>query len=151
MMNCGASCSTTGGERTPQRSTRRRDPSLGRTSSPCRTGATDTDCKPPLAHLLQLHCFRLPSAAGVTASRLLCFCLACECVCVTAPRPSQGCQDHQGREGLLPDLPGRDPEVLGLPPGHGWRLRRGRATAGRWRRASADIRPDPVLPLPLCP
>lgn len=50
------------------------------------------------------------------------------------------------REGLLPDLPGRDPEVLGLPPGHGWRLRRGRATAGRWRRASADIRPDPVLP-----
>ncbi|XP_035823259.1 uncharacterized protein [Zea mays] len=67
MMNCGASCSTTGGERTLQRSTRRRAPSLGRTSSPCRTGATDTDCKPPLAHLLQLHCFRLPSAAGVTA------------------------------------------------------------------------------------
>uniref|UniRef100_A0A804QMJ4 Uncharacterized protein n=1 Tax=Zea mays TaxID=4577 RepID=A0A804QMJ4_MAIZE len=29
-------------------------------------------------------------------------------------RPIQtGCQDHQGREELLPDLPGRDPEVLG--------------------------------------
>jgi len=63
------------------------------------------------------------------------------------PRSSQGCQDHQGREGLLPDLPGRDPEVLGLAPGHGRRRRQGRAAAGRSRRrAAADIEPDPVLP-----
>ena len=45
-MSCGASCSPTGGGRTPRRSTRRRAPSPGRTSSSCRTDATDTDCKP---------------------------------------------------------------------------------------------------------
>ncbi|EES04094.1 uncharacterized protein LOC8056164 [Sorghum bicolor] len=76
---------------------------------------------------------------------------------------SQGYQaDHQGREGLLlPDIPWRDPEVLGLLPGHGhgWRLRQERAAAGRrlprtsigryHRTPNVSRRPEHVLPL--CP
>ncbi|KAM0924294.1 hypothetical protein ACQ4PT_004936 [Festuca glaucescens] len=50
-----------------------------------------------------------------------------------------GRQDHQGRQRLLPHLPGRDPEL----PGHQLRLRRqGRSTAAlrlRGREEEADI------------
>uniref|UniRef100_A0A0A9E855 Uncharacterized protein n=1 Tax=Arundo donax TaxID=35708 RepID=A0A0A9E855_ARUDO len=68
-MSCGASCSTTDGAPTPRRSTRRRDPGPGRTSSSCRTDATDTDCKPlhivthssAIASLLMLPCRICPS------------------------------------------------------------------------------------------